>query len=254
MLFFLRKIRKKLVKENKLVTYLLYSIGEIILVVIGILIAISIDDWNQEREIQKIINTYLINLESELNQNRTLLMEMIENNQNTIDAGRHMLDIIAHDSIQFTNKELSGWLGEAFAPNIRFQPVTTVLTELASSGNIKNVRNEDLKKSLSTLTPLLAEVRFQEDVVWQDKELGIDELRKTGSLRELFDHSGASAIYLKILPGATNNGNKPLLRSKIFENNLMLFVASSTALQSQYNSTLTEIDSLSSLIKPQITR
>lgn len=40
-------------KENKITTYLLYAVGEIILVVVGILIAVRIDDWNKSQEIQK---------------------------------------------------------------------------------------------------------------------------------------------------------------------------------------------------------
>ena len=47
MLLLLRKVRKKLMKENKVTTYLLYAIGEIVLVVIGILIAVSLNNWNQ---------------------------------------------------------------------------------------------------------------------------------------------------------------------------------------------------------------
>ena len=49
MLFLLRKIRKKLMKKNRFTTYLLYAIGEIVLVVIGILIAVSLNNWNQLR-------------------------------------------------------------------------------------------------------------------------------------------------------------------------------------------------------------
>lgn len=50
MLFFLRQVRRKLMNENKISTYLLYSVGEIILVVIGILIAVQIDGWNEDRQ------------------------------------------------------------------------------------------------------------------------------------------------------------------------------------------------------------
>jgi len=54
MIKFFRKIRQQLVSQNKLSKYLLYAIGEIILVVIGILIALSINNWNSERnEISK---------------------------------------------------------------------------------------------------------------------------------------------------------------------------------------------------------
>jgi len=53
MLFFLRQVRRKLMNESKVTTYLLYAVGEIVLVVAGILIAVSIDNWNQEQEKNK---------------------------------------------------------------------------------------------------------------------------------------------------------------------------------------------------------
>jgi len=53
MLFVLRQIRRKAMAESKFTTYLLYAIGEIVLVVLGILIAVRIDDWNEEKRLQK---------------------------------------------------------------------------------------------------------------------------------------------------------------------------------------------------------
>ena len=53
MIKFFRKIRQKLLIENKVGKYLLYAIGEIVLVVIGILIALSINNWNESRIQQK---------------------------------------------------------------------------------------------------------------------------------------------------------------------------------------------------------
>lgn len=44
-----RKIRQKLLSEKNLSRYLLYAIGEIVLLVIGIFIAVQIDGWDQER-------------------------------------------------------------------------------------------------------------------------------------------------------------------------------------------------------------
>ena len=49
MIKFFRSIRQKLLTENKFSKYLLYAIGEIVLVVIGILIALSINNWNEKR-------------------------------------------------------------------------------------------------------------------------------------------------------------------------------------------------------------
>ncbi|MFT6336478.1 MAG: hypothetical protein ACI86M_003478 [Saprospiraceae bacterium] len=50
MIKFFRKIRKRLLAEDKFSKYLIYTIGEIVLVVIGILIALQINNWNQKRQ------------------------------------------------------------------------------------------------------------------------------------------------------------------------------------------------------------
>ena len=67
MIKFFRKIRQKLLNENKFSKYLIYAIGEIILVVIGILIALQINNRNEDRktrvEEMEYINSYLIDLE-----------------------------------------------------------------------------------------------------------------------------------------------------------------------------------------------
>lgn len=69
MLFILGNIRKKLLAGKKVGTYLLYSIGEIILVVIGILIAVSIDNFNESNQRQKLeiklLNELIVDLESQ---------------------------------------------------------------------------------------------------------------------------------------------------------------------------------------------
>jgi uncharacterized membrane-anchored protein YhcB (DUF1043 family) len=56
MIKFFRKIRQKLLSENKFSKYLIYAIGEIVLVVIGILIALQINNWNENRKQQAEIN------------------------------------------------------------------------------------------------------------------------------------------------------------------------------------------------------
>ncbi|WP_411896254.1 DUF6090 family protein [Winogradskyella sp. A2] len=69
MIKFFRKIRQKLLSENKFSKYLIYAIGEIVLVVIGILIALSINNWNEERKAnlreQSLYQNILTDLENE---------------------------------------------------------------------------------------------------------------------------------------------------------------------------------------------
>ena len=66
MIQFFRKIRQNLVMENKTGKYLKYALGEIILVVIGILIALQINNWNEERSLRGVETKMLKNIKNSL--------------------------------------------------------------------------------------------------------------------------------------------------------------------------------------------
>ena len=66
MIKFFRKIRYKLMSENKTGKYLKYAIGEILLVMIGILLALQVNNWNQKRIAEKQIFNYLVSLKEDL--------------------------------------------------------------------------------------------------------------------------------------------------------------------------------------------
>ncbi len=72
MIKFFRKIRQNLLSEGKTGKYFKYAIGEIILVVIGILIAVSINNWNEARKDkiteQKVLKTLKSDFKSNLTQ------------------------------------------------------------------------------------------------------------------------------------------------------------------------------------------
>ena len=65
MIKFFRKIRQNLLMENKTGKYFKYAIGEIILVVIGILIALQINNWNRNRKIKFQETVYLQDLKND---------------------------------------------------------------------------------------------------------------------------------------------------------------------------------------------
>ena len=69
MIKFFRKIRQKTLTENKFGKYLTYAIGEIILVVIGILIALSINNWNEDRKDVKREIKMLYDIQNDVNKN-----------------------------------------------------------------------------------------------------------------------------------------------------------------------------------------
>ena len=66
MINFFRKIRENMIKENRVSKYILYAIGEIVLVVLGILIALSINNWNEQKKTEEKTKSSLLALRNDL--------------------------------------------------------------------------------------------------------------------------------------------------------------------------------------------
>ena len=144
MINFFRKIRQKLFSENKFSKYLIYAIGEIILVVIGILIALSINTWNQNRLNSNKEYYYLSQLKVELkNQNQEVnkRLERVSSVMNIIDTlwsdlnkkGRFNPSAELNSNL---NRLLSG-------TNLKLY--TTTFDELISTGQLTLISSDSLR-------------------------------------------------------------------------------------------------------------
>src|SRR5210317_1476581 len=94
MINFFRKIRQQLLSQNKVSKYLLYAIGEIVLVVIGILIALQINNWNEERRDRIIEQKVLEGLAKNLEMNIERFEKRLNNIQMYSKSGEIILSII----------------------------------------------------------------------------------------------------------------------------------------------------------------
>uniref|UniRef100_UPI0030DA5AE8 DUF6090 family protein n=1 Tax=uncultured Planktosalinus sp. TaxID=1810935 RepID=UPI0030DA5AE8 len=100
MIQFFRKIRQKLLSENKFSKYLIYAIGEIILVVIGILIALQINNWNEGRKDEirasNYINRISEDLDRSINRSESLaklnksILKAVTDTQNFLERGTEL--------------------------------------------------------------------------------------------------------------------------------------------------------------------
>ncbi len=98
MIKFFRHIRKDLMEKNKTGKYFKYAIGEIVLVVIGILIALQINNWNEGRKQKMQIHTNILSIAKDisidtLEQNRTA-----KSLQREIDAGKNLIAIMESET------------------------------------------------------------------------------------------------------------------------------------------------------------
>ncbi len=96
MIPFFRKIRKKMADDNQFLKYSRYAIGEIVLVVIGILIALYINNWNEERKDRENFDFTLVEIEKELisniNSARNTISSLSESDSLLLQAIRSRQD------------------------------------------------------------------------------------------------------------------------------------------------------------------
>jgi hypothetical protein len=127
---FFRQLRQRLLAENRVSKYLLYAIGEILLVVIGILIALQIDNWNEAQKNRAYEKEVLAQIKENLLQDKMALKAVARSYQAAIEASGRLLEPASRsafpDSIPF-------WLGKV-ARFDRFRPLTSSYEALKSKG------------------------------------------------------------------------------------------------------------------------
>jgi len=176
MIPFFRKLRKQLADDNKPIKYMRYAIGEIVLVVIGILIALQINNWNDERkakmetealrqsnlqEIYEGLKTDLINFDTILNQ--------LERQK---AASKYLLAILdtkdrrVNDSIEFVKKQLE------VVFSVSVDRYKNTWDNLNQSGQLLTLKDDDLNKKL------IEYYRFYDSRISNFKQLP-DEVRRT---------------------------------------------------------------------------
>lgn len=105
MILFFKNIRHRLLRDSKLSKYLLYAAGEIVLVVAGILIALSINNWNEQRKTNRQVAKYLSNLELALQEDISSLNANITLNKTRLRGIFYLLEHAGLDTGRFTELE-----------------------------------------------------------------------------------------------------------------------------------------------------
>ncbi len=143
MIKFFRKIRQNLLMENKTGKYFKYAIGEIILVVIGILIALQINNWNDSRK-NKIYEQEIISLINQNLKNDSIALstELLKSKESTKLTNQLLEQVnkgIYNDSINL-------WLGKIISFEM-FKSQSSAFEILKSKG-IDVISNKELQLEL----------------------------------------------------------------------------------------------------------
>ncbi len=160
MIKFFRTIRQKLINEGNVKRYMFYAFGEIALVVIGILIALQINNWNEERKDYKEEYKLLTGLKKQfesLNQglfNRAEMYDSLEIHTSRVLYPSGSIDILSNKTL------INGLKGIKFAGT--FDTGKGVLEALVESGRLELIQNDRLRDKLSGWSSVLEETKDNE--------------------------------------------------------------------------------------------
>jgi hypothetical protein len=136
MIKFFRQIRQSLIMENKTSKYFKYAIGEIVLVVIGILIALQINNWNEVRKQKKQTHTNILSIAKDISRDTLEQNKTIKSLQKELKSGKYFIPIMESDT-HFVSDSLNFILSfNTFTTVYNYPNQTNTWSLLNSSGSL----------------------------------------------------------------------------------------------------------------------
>jgi len=154
MIKFFRHIRQKLLSQNRFSKYLIYAIGEIVLVVIGILIALNINNWNEEKKLQQLERTYLMGILDDLNTDTTSINNVVIPNFLKNHRERHRyLDSLERNNLLTVDSLVSKIAHPATlaASGGSFHSTVGTYNSIISEGNTTIISDKELFNAIQRL-------------------------------------------------------------------------------------------------------
>ncbi len=175
MIGFFRRIRKKLADDNKPLKYMRYAIGEIVLVMVGILLALQVNNWNEERKILKEEQILLKDLKVEIITNIKNLEGSIRTNQISLDNAEklNMFYQTPEKLVEFSGDSLIRMTWKL--PGNIFIQENGILNSILSFGQINTIKNKKLKYLLA---PLIDKAEKKTNYSKQVNKVGSEYLDK----------------------------------------------------------------------------
>ena len=210
-----RNIRQNSLNQGKTTSYLKYAIGEIVLVVIGILIALQINNWNESRKDALREKQLLNNLQGEFKDNLQDLDSIALEVDKVIGSLEKVFALFSPAPANVLQDSLNIWLSSAmYSPN--WKPSEFLLNSMNNSGSIAELKNENLKLLLykwARQQKEMTEVRIRTETTGEEI---LTYLKEFGSLRDV----DATSNEFKYRPSNLSANNLSLLSDPKFENHI----------------------------------
>ena len=170
MIKFFRKIRQNLLAEGKTGKYLKYAIGEIVLVVIGILIALSINNWNTNNQETKELHNYLKNIRNNLQADLVGIKEISIFRDSSAAYSQNYLRLAQNNEITIDDLNMISYSDyNVFIDNF-FKPHKSGFETLKSSGYIGKLHGTQIEIKLNEYYYIIDKISEKEESLYNTVE------------------------------------------------------------------------------------
>ncbi len=147
MIHLFRKIRQQLLKNNRFKKYAFYALGEIVLVMVGILLALQFSTWNKEKENTKKEGWYLVNIVEDIEYQKSILKDMKIFCNESIETGKQIIEEYNRNKsfleIDSLDQRLNSLMNSFTFPN-----TNNTYNELVSSGKFDLIQEKKLSLTI----------------------------------------------------------------------------------------------------------
>lgn len=207
-------------REKRFSSYLFYALGEIILVVAGILIALQIDNWNTKKKNLDAERAYLKSLNIEFSTNLVTLENTLKENEDLIKALDKLTGLFDPDTLESISEKKVALFLNPLGKEVVYYPVRGVMNDIISSGNLNLIRNSELRQKIASFNNELKRVENQERVASEIRANVMQITSQNGSFAMMFAEISGNKTKV---PEFRPKSNKQLFTVLELENNLELY-------------------------------
>ena len=245
--------------DNRPLQYMRYAIGEILLVMVGILLALQVNNWNNQRSERKLEVKYLQGIKADLQVDLINLKTFIDDKELKYVSAAHLLKIDAPQTIAEIGAldsiiwNVFGW--------VRYNQSTNTLDELIGSGNLSLIKNDSIKSMIQNIKQ--SNISIQGGVAHMRREYDYYLYDRSAALREmapLIDMIESMKQNKRILKNALDEAQMNVFRKQshailndlIFRNGLKLAIGNNLGMQRDCSTLYADVEKLIATIDEEL--
>jgi hypothetical protein len=232
-------------EKNKTGKYLKYAIGEIVLVVIGILIALSINNWNEKCKDEKRIDAFIQKLKTQIENNITKVENSVQRLDSNYETSMRLISIVGTDTITNIDAKIDSLIAANFSDyNLNLD--LNVVIEGRENGDIALLPSDHLRQALYNLSTENAALIERERIANEDLNiLFVPYLNKNHNFRNAspLKNIGKSNLY--------KGDNSKMLNVQAFENYIISRIEYNAANLWLYKKMKQDLENISALLKEE---